>query len=245
MGVERSEAACATRTQSKPASGPVRVSALHPGLRHLQPRLPADERRARLHAAAGPAADRRLYAGDVDGPVRRREHRARPSPPTSTGPTWWWSAACTCRRRRSTISPSARMRPARWSCWAALRPQPRPKCIRTSTISTSARWATPPTQIIALLDESVARPPARCGSRPRSGCRCSEFPIPAYDLIPLKSYLMLTLAVLERMPVPLRVLRHPQPLRPAAAPENAATDHRRARCHAPAEGASAGGLFRR
>ncbi len=33
----------------------------------------------------------------------------------------------------------------------------------------------------------------RSGLSPRSDCRCSDFPIPAYDLIPLKNYLMLTI----------------------------------------------------
>ena len=39
-------------------------------------------------------------------------------------------------------------------------------------------------------------------------------------------------AVLERLPLSLRVLRHPGPLRPPAAAEDAAADHRRARRHA-------------
>ena len=138
----------------------------------------------------------------------------------------------------------ARRRQARW-CWAAPRHPPRRKCIRTSTISISARWATPPTRSSRCSTRAWRGRPRRCGSRPRSGCRCSEFPIPAYDLIPLKQLPDADAAVLERLSVSLRVLRHPHPLRPAAAAEDAAADHRRARRHAPAEGASAGGLFRR
>ena len=100
-------------------------------------------------------------------------------------------------------------------------------------------------RLIACLDESVARPPAQVRFETKERLPLQDFPIPAYDLIPLKNYLMLTLAVLERVPVSLRVLRHPQSLRPAAAAQDRRADHRRARCHAPAEGASAGGLFRR
>jgi hypothetical protein len=39
-----------------------------------------------------------------------------------------------------------RTRPARSWCWAGPRCRLLPRCIRTSTISTSARWATPPTR---------------------------------------------------------------------------------------------------
>ena len=48
-------------------------------------------------------------------------------------------------------------------------------------------------QIIALLDESVARPSAPMRFETKERLPLQQFPIPAYDLIPLKSYLMLTL----------------------------------------------------
>ena len=54
--------------------GLVRFPALHALVRHLQPRLSADEGGARLHAAAGPAPDRGLHAGRVAGPLHRREY---------------------------------------------------------------------------------------------------------------------------------------------------------------------------
>ena len=63
-----------------------------------------------------------------------------------------------------------------------------------------------------------------------------DFPIPAYDLIPLKNYLMLTLQFSSGCPYLLRVLRHPRSLRPAAAAQDAAADHRRARRHAQQQG---------
>jgi hopanoid C-2 methylase len=48
-------------------------------------------------------------------------------------------------------------------------------------------------QLIARLDESVARPSAQLRFETKDRLPLQDFPIPAYDLIPLKSYLMLTL----------------------------------------------------
>jgi hopanoid C-2 methylase len=48
-------------------------------------------------------------------------------------------------------------------------------------------------RIIALIDESAARPPAPMRFETKERLPLQQFPIPAYDLIPLKHYLMLTL----------------------------------------------------
>jgi radical SAM superfamily enzyme YgiQ (UPF0313 family) len=48
-------------------------------------------------------------------------------------------------------------------------------------------------RIIACLDESVARPPAQLRFETKERLPLQDFPIPAYELIPLKHYLMLTL----------------------------------------------------
>jgi radical SAM superfamily enzyme YgiQ (UPF0313 family) len=48
-------------------------------------------------------------------------------------------------------------------------------------------------RLIACLDESVARPPAQRRFETKERLPLQNFPIPAYDLIPLKRYLMLTL----------------------------------------------------
>ena len=48
-------------------------------------------------------------------------------------------------------------------------------------------------RIIARLDEGAARPPAQMRFETRERLPLQDFPIPAYDLIPLKHYLMLTL----------------------------------------------------
>ena len=48
-------------------------------------------------------------------------------------------------------------------------------------------------RLITCLDESVARPPAQIRFETKERLPLQDFPIPAYDLIPLKNYLMLTL----------------------------------------------------
>ena len=48
-------------------------------------------------------------------------------------------------------------------------------------------------RLIACLDESVARPSAQIRFETKDRLPLRDFPIPAYDLIPLKKYLMLTL----------------------------------------------------
>ena len=48
-------------------------------------------------------------------------------------------------------------------------------------------------RLIACLDESVARPSAQIRFETKERLPLQDFPIPAYDLIPLKNYLMLTL----------------------------------------------------
>ena len=48
-------------------------------------------------------------------------------------------------------------------------------------------------RIVVLIDESVTRPPAQSRLETTERLPLQQFPIPAYDLIPLDSYLMLTL----------------------------------------------------
>jgi hopanoid C-2 methylase len=48
-------------------------------------------------------------------------------------------------------------------------------------------------QLIARLDENIARPPAPMRFETKERLPLEDFPIPAYDLVPLKHYLMLTL----------------------------------------------------
>src|SRR6185295_2053020 len=48
-------------------------------------------------------------------------------------------------------------------------------------------------EIIARLDQSAARPPAQMRFTTKERLPLQDFPIPAYDLIPLRHYLMLTI----------------------------------------------------
>jgi radical SAM superfamily enzyme YgiQ (UPF0313 family) len=48
-------------------------------------------------------------------------------------------------------------------------------------------------EIISCIDASIARPPAQRRFKTRERLPLQDFPIPAYDLVPLKHYLMLTL----------------------------------------------------
>ena len=100
-------------------------------------------------------------------------------------------------------------------------------------------------RLIARLDESVAPPSAQIRFKTEERLPLRDFPIPAYDLIPLKNYLMCTLQFSSGCPYRCEFCDIPGPLRPPAAAQDAAADHRRARRHAPADGASADGLFRR
>ena len=57
----------------------------------------------------------------------------------------------------------------------------------------------------------------------------ADFPVPAYELSTLERYFIGSAAVFERLPLSLRVLRHPGALRPPAAPEDAGAGDGRAR----------------
>ncbi|HEY7662550.1 MAG TPA: B12-binding domain-containing radical SAM protein [Xanthobacteraceae bacterium] len=48
-------------------------------------------------------------------------------------------------------------------------------------------------RLIALIDQSIARPPAQIRCETKDRLPLQDFPIPAYQLVPLKHYLMLTL----------------------------------------------------
>ena len=226
------------------ASGSVCISALHSGVRHFQPRLSADEGRARVHAAAGPAADRRLYAGKLAGPVHRREHPPGARRPISHGRTWWWSAACTSRpagpRHHRARACGRQAGHARRAVGVRGSPEMYPDIDYLHI----GEMGDATDQIIALLDDSTARPAAPVRFDHQGAVAAAGFPDPGLRSHPAQALPDADVAVLQRLPLSLRVLRHPGPLWPAAAAEDAAADHRRTRRHAPA-GASAGGLFRR
>ena len=160
------------------ASGPVRVSALHSRLRHLQPRLPVDERRARIHAAAGLLLIAAYMPEGVAGPLRRREHPQgerrrvrmgrrrggqRHARAGATGPRHHRARACGRQGRHAGRPLGLRLaRNVSGHRLSPYRRDGRRHRSRSSRCSTRA-WR---------------GRPRRCASRPRSGCRCSSFRSP-------------------------------------------------------------------
>ena len=118
-------------------------------------------------------------------------------------------------------------------------------CTRTSITSISARSATPPTGSSPGSMTTVRAPPAQVRFETAERLPLSDFPVPAYrphQSRPLSARLA---AILQRLPLSLRILRYPGALRPAAAPEDAGADRRRARRHAGAAATTRRRLFRR
>ena len=209
----------------------MRVSELRAGLRHIPACLQADVRREGVHAAARAAADRRLHAGRLAGPLRRREHQRGDGCRTSPGPTWCSSPACTSRSSRSATSSAAPRPPARSRCSAGRRSRLARRCIRTTTICTSARSATPPTPSSRSLDATPRRRRRTGHFTTKDRLPLTEFPIPAYDLIPFGRYLLGSCSSLSGCPYLCEFCDIPGALRPPAADEDAAADPRRARLH--------------
>ncbi len=132
-------------TVTKPTAGSVHFPGLYAVVRHVFPRLSPDGPGARLHAAAGPAADRRLPAGAwpvrfIDENIARGQRRRFRLGRYRSGQRHAYPGAADPRYRRARAR-----RPARSPCSAALRCPARPSFTRSSIISTSAKSATPPT----------------------------------------------------------------------------------------------------
>ena len=212
------------------ASRPVRLPDLHTGLRHLPACLQADVPREGLHAAAGAAADRRLHAGKLAGPLRRREHRAgdrcglrlggrrdghRHAHPGRADPRH--PAPRQGRRQghgagRAVGVGSARDVPG----------------LRLPSRRRNGRRDGPDRP----RDRREPGPSAATGRRPDQGPAAAH----RVSAAGLRQGAVRQLsarhgAVLLRLPVSLRVLRHSGSLRPPAAHEDAAADRRRAGFH--------------
>ena len=238
--------ACGARCQSENKRRVlVRVSDLHAVVRHLPARLQADVPREGVHAAAGAAADRRLHAGELAGPLRRREHQARDAGRFRVGRRRAGHRHAHPGRADPRHPAPRAARPARSRCWAGRRSRRRPRCIRTSTICTSANWATRPIRSSRARRRRLRRPPQQVVFTTKERLPLTDFPIPAYDKRPVRPLPARHGAILVGLPVPLRVLRHPGPLRPPAAHEDAAADRRRARFHLRAAEPAGDTLLRR
>ena len=101
-----------------------------------------------------------------------------------------------------------------------------------STICTSARWATRPTRSSARSTRaSRARPRRWCCNTKRAAAAHATSRSPPMTSLPFGRYLLGTMQFSSGCPYTVRVLRHPGPLRPPAAHEDAGADRRRARLH--------------
>ena len=197
--------------RSARAPHPLRVSRLHAVVRHVPARLCADGPGARLHAAAGAPADRRLHAGILAGALHRREHRAGDRGRLRLGRRRAWSAACTSRSRRSRTSARARHAAGKPAVLGGPSVSSAPEMYPDFDYLHIGEIGDATDDLIGRLDaQRRARRPRRSRSRPRSALALDQFPLPAYDMIPLVALPDRQPAVLLRLPVSLRVLRHPR-----------------------------------
>ena len=98
--------------------------------------------------------------------------------------------------------------------------------------------------LLARLARDPSRPAQQVVLKTNDRVAMTDFPIPAYELAEVKRYFLGIDPVFERLSLSVRVLRHPRPLRPQSAAEDAAADHRRTRPAARMRGDGLG-LFRR
>ena len=183
-----------------------------------------------LHAAAGHPGHRRLSAGGMGGAVRRREHPAGERGGFRLGRGRSSSAACTSSATRSWRSAAARAAAGKTTvlggpsvsglarALSRFRLSPRRRARRRDRRADRAR-STP----------TRAPPPRTASSTTGERLPLADFPLPAYELIERPALFPRQRPVFERLPVSLRVLRHPGALRPPAAPQDAGADPRRAR----------------
>src|SRR4029077_8703873 len=194
---------------------PLRLPGLYAVVRHLCPRLSPDVPGARLHAAAGAVADRRLPAGVVAGALHRREYRAGQSGRfrlgrRGHGQRHAYPGAADARYRGARqggrqghgAGPRFGLRRARALFGILLSAQRRDRRRHRSAHRLSRRQRRGAAGAAALRNR---RAPA-AERLPAAGLR----PDPARPLSDRQS------AIFQWLPVSLRVLRHPRALRPAA-----------------------------
>ena len=133
------------------------------------------------------------------------------------------------QRRADRRSAAARTSPASRSCSAARRCRRAPSTIPNSIICISARSAMRRARCSRMLGRDCARPATQVRLETASGCRSTDFPIPAYELVELRRYFLGSVQFSSGCPYQLRILRHSRALRPGAAPQDAGADHRRTR----------------
>ena len=179
------------------------------------------------------------------GPLHRREHRRQPRDDDFAWAEVVFVSGMHVQRRADGghPAPRPRARPRR-SCWAARRCPPARSIIRTSTICTSANWATPPTICSHGSSATPSRPPRQVVLDHARAPRADRVSAPGLRAGAAAALFHRQHPVLQRLPVPVRVLRHPGALRPQSALQDRRADQRRARQDAGLR-AFRRGLFRR
>ena len=100
-------------------------------------------------------------------------------------------------------------------------------------------------RLVAQLDASLEPPPEQVRFETKDRLPMPEFPIPAYDMISLRSYLLCTIQFSSGCPYRCEFCDIPGLYGRQPRFKTRAADHRRARRHVQPEGASQLGLFRR
>ena len=140
---------------------------------------------------------------------------------------------------------AAPRQPARSRCWAGRRCRPRPRCIRTFDYLHQGELGDSTDAIVKLLDESVDAARNADGVQHQAAPAADRFSDPRLQRDSLRPLSARHGAVLVRLPLHLRVLRHPRPLRPPAAHEDAGAGRRRTRRHLLAAQPAGDALLRR
>ena len=176
---------------------------------------------ARVHAAPGAPRGRRVPARVVGGALRGRELACRPPPTTSGGRTRCSCPGCTSSARRSRTSPGARTRTTGSVVVGGPSVSGCPEYYPDADILHLGELGDATDRLIEYLDRDPARPPQQLRFETEERLPLADFPTPAYDLIRAARVLHRQHPVLERLPVLVRVLRHPRALRAQPAPEDA------------------------
>ena len=217
---------CARLSPAHSRRDPVCVSALRALLRHLPARVPV-LRRAR---AARSCRRRGCWSSPPTCPRRGRSAsstRTRGRRPTAD--FRWADAVFVVRharpaRRRSTTSSRARTRTTGRSSSAARRSRGAPSTTRTPTSCTWASSATPPTALIEHLDRHARRARrSQLRFETERAAAAGRLPDARLRADPAARVLHRQHPVLQRLPVRVRVLRHPGALRAQPAAEDAAS----------------------
>ena len=206
----------------------MRISALHALVRDVRVRLSADRWRPRLHAAAGPAGHRRRGAAVLAGPFHRREHGAGQRRGFRLGRGGFRQRhACAAAADRGHPAPRPCLRPGRGA--GRLFGVGMSGALSGIRLSARRRNGRRHRRIVRAAHgrcHAAAAPGRAHHERAPRADRISDTGLRTGADRPLSARQH---PVLQRLPVPVRVLRHPRALRPRRAIQDGRAGLRRAR----------------